>query len=351
MVKPIIFGSGEEMLRREGLNETPAAWEDGVREKTEAGFFEWWYFDAHFEDGSTAVVVFFTKSLLDRSGPLKPAVTITLTQPDGRKYSAFSLASANHFSAAQKQCDVRIGENYVRGDLRRYQLNASADDISVDWVLNALVPAWRPGTGKNYYESDYSRYFGWLAAVPFGTIEGTITLNGISRSVKGTCYHDHNWGNVSLESVLSHWYWGRAHVAEYTTIFVEMNSTPQYGSQKIPVFLLARGARTLIDDGQPLTLQISDLAAHPSGKQIPRQALFLWKNPNGQVSLQLSDFQTIETVDLLTTLPPWKSWLARMFHVRPYYFRFNTKLELQIDLPGLKTREVGSSLFEIMLLR
>ena len=65
MPKHVILPVGPDALQREGLRETPEIWEDGLRLAPKPGNFEWWYFDAHFNDGSTAVVVFFTKSLLD----------------------------------------------------------------------------------------------------------------------------------------------------------------------------------------------------------------------------------------------------------------------------------------------
>jgi len=72
MPKSITFGLGPEFLQREGLTETIAPWEDGLRADTGRGYFEWWYFDAHLDNGSTAVIVFATKPLLARKGPLRP---------------------------------------------------------------------------------------------------------------------------------------------------------------------------------------------------------------------------------------------------------------------------------------
>ena len=36
-------------------------WEDGLRTAAADGTFEWWYFDAHLDDGSTVTVEFHTK--------------------------------------------------------------------------------------------------------------------------------------------------------------------------------------------------------------------------------------------------------------------------------------------------
>jgi hypothetical protein len=80
MVKRIIPGFGEEFLQREGLKPEIAVWEDGLRTDTRPGSFEWWYFDAHFEDGSTEVMVYATKPLRLRSDSLTPMVTLTITR-------------------------------------------------------------------------------------------------------------------------------------------------------------------------------------------------------------------------------------------------------------------------------
>jgi predicted secreted hydrolase len=42
-----------EAYRRLGLErDSVAAWEDGLRTDTKPGSYEWWYFDAHLEDGA-----------------------------------------------------------------------------------------------------------------------------------------------------------------------------------------------------------------------------------------------------------------------------------------------------------
>jgi hypothetical protein len=63
MPKQVIFAAGPQFLERDHLTEKVALWEDGQRVPTSPGYFEWWYFDAHFEDGSTAVIVYATSPL------------------------------------------------------------------------------------------------------------------------------------------------------------------------------------------------------------------------------------------------------------------------------------------------
>jgi hypothetical protein len=53
-------------------------WEDGARTDGSAGTYEWWYFDAHLDDGAKLVVVFFTKLFTSIDKPLAPLVRISV---------------------------------------------------------------------------------------------------------------------------------------------------------------------------------------------------------------------------------------------------------------------------------
>jgi predicted secreted hydrolase len=168
--------------------------------------------------------------------------------------------------------------------------------------------------------------------------------------VQGTGYHDHNWGNLPLPSVMDHWTWGRAHVGGYTLIFVEQIAARRYGFTRLPVFLLAKDDRVLADDSRYLTMQAREIIRHPGGRTYPRQVDFLWERGSEKIHLELRQPQLIEAVSLLLVLPAWQRPLARLV-ANPYYFRFNAQLALQIDLDGVRDRVRGPALYELMLLK
>ena len=349
MTKPIFPFTSPEDLAREGLTETVKIWEDGLRADTGRGSFEWWYFDAHLDDGSTAVIVFLTKPLLERNGPLKPGVSLTITRPDGTKVLEFPLYAPELFRASKETCDVRIADSWVRGNLHQYQLHAETGELAADLTFTGIVPPWRPGAGKVGF-GDADHYFAWLPAIPHGTVSGTLTYDGQTVPVSGAGYHDHNWGNVGLNSVLDHWYWGRANLGGFTVIFVEQIAARAYGSKKMPVFMLAKGNRILTGDGDPLRLEKSDFVTHSGGREYPRQLDFIWENEGRSVHLALRQPELIEGTSLLTLFPTWKQKILRLF-ANPYYFRFNADLELTIDFDEVQAHERGPALYEIMMLK
>lgn len=349
MSKPVIFAVTPEFLKRDELSENIAPWEDGLRIDTGHGTFEWWYFDAHFDDNSTAVIVFGTKPLIERNGLLKPFVSLTITRPDGTKAVSYQGFPPGQFKAGKESCDVRIGSCWTHGELHRYEVHFEGDSLAADLVFTGIVPPWRPGAGKAYF-GDLNHFFGWLPSIPYGTVEGTLSYDSQTRSVQGTGYHDHNWGNVGLNEVMDHWYWGRAHIGEYTLIFVDQVASNRYGNIHMPVFLLARGAEIITGDGSPLTMQTRDFVAHESGYHYPRQVDFDWKSGQDSIHLRLRNPKQIEAVSFLLLLPRWKQRLARLL-ANPYYFRFHADLELQISIPTLSAVERGTALYEIMILQ
>jgi predicted secreted hydrolase len=357
MAKPVIFGTTPEFLAREGLTETIQPWEDGLRTETGPGTFEWWYFDAHFDDhetdprarNTTAVIVFATKPLLERSGPLKPMVSLTITRANGTQLSSFPVFPVEQFSASRETCDLRIGPNRAQGDLHTYRLHVEMETLSADLIFTGLVPPWRPGAGKAYF-GDLEHYFAWLPSMPYGAVDGTLTYDGQTYHVKGSGYHDHNWGNVGLNEVMDHWYWGRAHLGDYTLIYVEQVGAEKYGYTRMPVFMLAKGSQILIDDGSCLSMRISDLVDHPGGRAYPSKVDFHWQKGSESIELSLRGPKLIEGLSLLSTFPAWQRALIRWF-ANPFYFRFNAELILSIHLGGRHVTERGPALFEIMILQ
>ncbi len=184
-------------------------WEDGMRTDGSPGTYEWWYFDAHLDDGAKLVVVFLTKEMTDIKKPLKPSIRIDLTLPDGISVRKLAGFAAETFSASSETCDVRIGDNGFEGDLHTYTIRAHVEEIEVDVTLTGQVPAWRPETGYWLFGEEGEHHFAWLPSVPQGKVEATYRVGGTSRTATGVGYHDHNWGNAPMLDLMHHWYWAR----------------------------------------------------------------------------------------------------------------------------------------------
>ena len=174
-----------------GLKDEIQLYEDGLRTGKEFGNYEWWYFDSKYEDGSSLVIVFFTKPVTSMAGEFKPEVTLDYVHPDGT--AIHTKVKSDSFSFSRDCCDVRIGDCFIRGDLKHYEIYFKNQDAECSLTLDGSVPSWRPDGGQIYFgEQDY---FAWLPAIPEGKVCGTLTTAAGSIPLDGTGYHDHNWGN------------------------------------------------------------------------------------------------------------------------------------------------------------
>jgi predicted secreted hydrolase len=340
-------------LARMGLKpDVVEIWEDGYRTADEADAFEWWYFDAQFDDGSTAVITFSTKPHTKPKGPLSPVVLIIYRSPDGQRMTYGPKFAANELVASTERCDVRIGPNWVKGDLATCELHVEAEDLAMDLVLRRQGPSWRPGAAVSYFNAAKTKYLAWVVPIPYGIVEGIITHGGNPIPVKGTVYHDHNWGNAVMGRMLSHWYWGRAHLGDFSIIFTQMVTLKIFGlgGIKLPVFFLSKGDKILTDDGLPLTLETSGEVEGPKGQTYPTKLDFRWKAEEGKVELAIRNPKIIEVLDMTEDLPKWQNFLLHLF-ANPLYYDFDAELELSVDLAGIRAKESGRVIFEKMMFR
>jgi hypothetical protein len=342
-----------EALAALGLDATTVAvWEDGYRAaKTADSTFEWWYFDCQFDDGSTLVVTFSNKPHTNPSGPLTPTLLVIRQHADGSRVHLEPTFPADEFSAATDRCDVRIGPSTVRGDLDVYDLHIEADGIVADVRIDRVARSWRPGAGISYFDQKQSHYLAWVVPVPYGTVTATITENGTTEQLTGSAYHDHNWGNHLMGSFLDHWYWGRAHVGDYSIVYVQMTTKGLFGFGQInlPTIYLAKGDELITDDLLPLRLETSGDVPGPGHQTYPTRLVWTWAGERGTITMTVTEPKLIESLDMSTH----PRGLQRVLHVgeHPMYYDFNADLELDIKLDDLTDHVSGRTLYEKMMFR
>ncbi len=252
-----------------------AAWEDGMRTDGASGSYEWWYFDAHLEDGTALVIAFYTKESLASWTGLRPSATAELTRPGQATRKLAVAVAGRDFSAATEQCEVRIGISSIHGRDGRYEIHFAAEDVVIDVTLRAQVPAWRPETGHFYFGPHDEHLFAWLPAVPQGAVHARITEAGVTTVREGVGYHDHNWGDASMMRLMNHWYWGRAQAGPYSVIASWLVGEKRYGYTEIPIFLLARDGEIVADDAKRVTLTLAEqFDDEVSGKPVANRIVY-----------------------------------------------------------------------------
>ena len=345
-------------FKKYGLREgnIPEKWEDGIRTKGEKGTYEWWYFDSHLEDGSTIVIIFYTKPFVKVNSKLTPYITISINRPDGTAFKKAIFDKPENFTASTDSCNVQIGKNYFRGNLKNYEIHYQDQELNITATFERTTESWRSQTGHMVFGTDQHDYFAWVVPVPQGKTEINYTYKGDKVSLKGSCYHDHNWGNQSMTKLFNHWYWSRAEIGPYNVIASEMISETQFNKDNIVVFNVSKGGKTLADDGSAVTMYQTYGKIHPKlNKDVSDDIVFIYDSPNDEYRYEyyLYKKENIAEVDLLSSAIPskFKLRLAKMLtSFDGAYFRMTGDAEIRVFKNNqlIETHRSHTAVWELM---
>ena len=227
-----------------GLKNEIQIFEDGLRTTEKSGNYEWWYFDSKYEDGSSLVIIFYTKPVTSFKGQFQPFVSLNYIHPNGTEIRTEVRSNDYYFS--KDTCNVKIGECYIKGNLSSYEIYFKNEEAECKLTLTASVPSWRPDSGHIYFGK--KDYFAWFPSVPEGVVKGNLIINKEKIYLNGTGYHDHNWGNKLMILLMNDWYWGRAKIGDYVVVSSYIYATKKDNYKAIPIFMLAKDGKILTDD-------------------------------------------------------------------------------------------------------
>lgn len=338
--QPIPFRLGEKAqdFEKLGLNTShiPEKWEDGDRTQGVKGSFEWWYFDAHLEDGTTVIIIFFTKPFIALNRGLMPIALMEINRPDGSFMRKIYRGKKKEWFAEKDSCNVQLGKQYFRGNLEEYEIHFEDEEIDLTANIQKTYESWRPRTGHILVGEKEDEYFAWVVGVPRGKVEIKYDYLGESYHGTGSGYHDHNWGTANLAKLMNHWYWSRAEIGPYNIIASEMITEKEYGKSSIPVFNISKHGKTIADDESKVQLYRSYGKLHPKlKKDLSDELLFVYEDTEkGQrYEYALDRKKNILEADLVRSVIRNKilsGILKGITGFKPAYFRMSGMAEIRV---------------------
>jgi hypothetical protein len=305
-------------------------WEDGARTDDRPGMYEWWYFDAHLDDGAKLVVVFMDKDLATPQVPLQPMIRLNLDLADGRSFVKLAKFDPASWSSAKDHADVRIGANRFTGDLHTYRITARVDEIEVDVTLTGDVPPWRPETGYMLFGEDRSHEFSWLPSVPQGRVTVRYGVGDERFETTGVGYHDHNWGNVGLPAIIHDWYWARGQAGPYSVIASYITAHEKYGYAAIPVFMLARDGVLIGDDPSRLTFEaLAPFIDAITGKPVENVTRYTYDAGEDRYVVTFTRHRDLARVRMIENLGGIKRVAAALLRFNGAYLRFSGEIRVE----------------------
>lgn len=311
--------------------------DDGLHPYDSPGYYEWWYFDAQFNNGYVCALALFWRR---HTGPHCPSVEIDIHAPDGRKVHADEVFDSGAGRAAEDRCDVAIGSSYARQegpDL--YRVVVRSDKAGVDLVFRRRVPGWKVSP-TGLLIDDASGKQGWVNAVPRADVEGKLFFEGKQVPVRGLGYHDHNWGSVEMGKSFGGWVWGRVFDPKYTLVYGWL--MPLQAETPVKPYVYAAMGNQPIFVSAEMELKIGAEATHQaSGNTVPTDIELRGKVPWGvEVNCRM----------VMTKLLDWER--AEQPDGSPInYYRRMSKCIAEVSMGVMDDRASGDAIDEYVLLR
>ena len=319
--------------------------DDAFHRDPSPGFFEWWYFDAFFDDQSSFVISWH----VDGMGADGHIIFAAYDQA-GKKTEASATFPASVVSVSETTCDVRMGGNYVTGQFPRWEMHFCEGGLGCDLVFQNLTQGVRtpPDGVTTRFSEDPPRYIAWVVAQPRADVSGELTVGSNTFKVHGVGYHDHNWGvgqgtpgggaaqlsGGGLGALFDHWYWGRLYLPAHTLVYTVGRAPEALGKFPILSLVALRGESLVTFSGQ-VDYEEKDLRVdEASGAQYPLELVIKPRHRRIQGELALK--------------------LRKIIEIHPHgerghaYLRFLADCHAKLDFDGERIETVVPAIHELM---
>lgn len=329
-------------------------WEDSRRNRdTGAGNWEWWYFDSILDDGSQAVIQFFTKAgfrKINKDGD-SPSITVKITLPDGKEYNKNINVKSSECTYGTEKCDVHLGKHSFVGDFKEYHIHVEpTKGIGADLILKSQSKPYRPGSAYFGF-GDEGEYYTWLCAVPKGEVTGTLMIDGKLIPVHGSGYHDHQWGNRFYLPEWNHWVWARQSFADYSILTFDFVASETYGYKRFPIVFVQDKEGNIVfesKDNVVCTIPETYYDDVASGKVHPKEIHYEFASGEKKLVYTLREKEIIDTRGM-KNMPAIARFIAgKMGMGTMSYTRYLADGVLQLDLGNDKIERSGELIYEFM---
>ena len=298
-------------------------------------YYEWWYFDARFDNGYSCVATFHWRNPF--TFPHIPTVQVFIYTPDGKKHIGMAAIDIKECSSSSEKCDVKMGTNYARQEGNNYVISMRAKKFGVDLTYSREVQGWKQN-GTGYLYDDGVKKQGWVIAAPRSEVKGTIHIDGSDIPVTGRGYHDKNWGNANIEECFSGWYWGRLYSPEYTLIYYWLFPVGREKPVISRLFLARQNAPLLTTNDYTFKVEKAE-TCETMGKEIPMK-ISLCSNKGCSTRFKC---------EMVTTSVLERDRLPNKSALDQYHWRFLGDFTVEAKIDGALIRDSGKAIHEYLL--
>lgn len=196
---------------------TSALLHNGPHFSAAFGYFEWWYFHLIADGGWYLNFILHTTDMFAMNR--QPYMSMSVLRVSQK---------AMYFRRSFTECPVIFGATALLAD--GLGCTISESDAAVNFDLSfpgaSIVGTMRRtspgvvfGDGALHRDRPTGKANYWIVPVPSAPFNAVLDLGGTKQPLRGTAYHDHNWGTVPIQDAFSGWMWGHMTFDDGSLVF------------------------------------------------------------------------------------------------------------------------------------
>jgi hypothetical protein len=186
--------------------------------------------------------------------------------------------------------------------------------------------------------------------VPHGQASIRYRIGNEEHRASGSGYHDHNWGDVPMQTLMHNWYWARASVGPYTVIASYITATAAYGYETQIVYMLAKDSKIIADDEAKVSFEADRIATDSkTGKPVADATRYTYRDADTGYVVSFERQKTILQAILTDRATLLKRIIARLIGFDGAYHRFTGKVTVEKFERGVRVERFDDhAIWELM---
>lgn len=137
-----------------------------------------------------------------------PYISVSLMHYDGTtRYYRRNLTPSEIITQDQG-IYLRAMDNLFDEDEQALHFRVHIGDLRFSGCIRKLILPVVIENGILFEDNDSRQKNWWIVQIPYGEFNAKLELNGVSYSLDGFAYQDHNWGTALIQNHFKDWIWG-----------------------------------------------------------------------------------------------------------------------------------------------
>ncbi|NUN12128.1 MAG: hypothetical protein HUU55_00675 [Myxococcales bacterium] len=205
---------------------------------------------------------------------------------------------------------------------------ATGKEYSYDLVFKPTVKNWRPGNGRVDFGG--AGFFDTLLIPPKGTVEGTITVDGETKQVKGSGYGTMSRSSIAPHDMAKRWLEFRVVRGNTVVFFKEFLTPNRFGDKSIGWLLVAHKGKVLVATSD-YTVEYGDFVTDEKSSQkyrVPQALIIKAKNGENELTLGIKGTKQKDRDDVLANMNAIERAIVSKF-AKPITYNYSAAFEVR----------------------